>query len=469
MCNGAWHAACYRQHEEDRFPVLEAGDLDDALMDGDGHGELEDDKERFTEARDGDHFMCPFQCDSCTFYNLKGRYNRVNVEQDDLLLVCIRRAILDSFGARERSTVEKNCRELRNLSETANTLGLDEPLPSRGPYPLGDSQGIGIACLMLMKTLNAGRNAKHIQFETARKVRSVVSNFVHILPGFTGWSTMGASDKSSLTFSASPTNSLWFKRYMSGCHKRMGDVWIPDRAVTLEEVHCGLEILEGEWSRFPQGQRRLELALTGAMVVIGFCAALRGEEIPLVDVGLVRKYWFEGIHYTKAPHVPLALAGRFKQTDGTFRLYMQPLTVRTDSGIEVQKWIERSIRELDVRKISTGPLFRRTSKNGKIQRALVGDLDHLFHSLWKRIQHKRPDIIPESIKVEEEFSTRRSLRRGATTVAQNRKIDTAVIEMNNRWRKHIKSRGVLPGMSMLERYSDAKASVEALVQFSSGL
>ena len=71
------------------------------------------------------------------------------------------------------------------------------------------------------------------------------------------------------------------------------------------------------------------------------------------------------------------------------------------------------------------------------------------------------------MKVDEDYSVRRSFRRRATTEAQNRQIPREVIEMNNRWQKHIKGKGVLPNMSMLERYSDAKASVEALlVRFS---
>ena len=439
------------------------------MIDPNGLDEFEDDALRFQEAREGDHLMCPFQCDDCMFYNMKGRFQREGSKEDKLLSVCVRRAILDAFWARERSTVEKNWREMRNLQKTANLIGLSEPLPQRGPFEIGDSVGMSIACILLMKSLQDGRNSKHIQFETARKVRSVVSNFIHTLPGGTGMSTMGTGDRTALMFTSSPTNSFWFKRFMAGCHRRMGDVWIPDRAVTLEEVLCGLSILEKEWANFPQGQRKMEIALTGALVVIGFCAALRGEEIPQVDVGLLRKHWEEGVNCSSVSHVPLALAGRFKQTDGTFRLYIQPLAEKTSSGIEIRKWIERAIRELHVRKVTQGPLFRRVSKTGKIQRALIGDLDHLFHGLWKRIKHQRPDILPETVKVEEEFSARRSFRRGATTTAQNRKLGPEVIEMNNRWRKHLRSRGVLPGMSMMERYTDAKASVEALIQFSEGL
>ncbi|KAL7559236.1 hypothetical protein ACA910_013125 [Epithemia clementina (nom. ined.)] len=115
--------------------------------------------------------------------------------------------------------------------------------------------------------------------------------------------------------------------------------------------------------------------------------------------------------------------------------------------------------------VSTGPMFRVDLGKGKIQRATVSQLDALFHEVLTPLQHWRPDVLPTEIKVEEEYSVRRSLRRGATE-AQNRKIPQQVIEINNRWKKHIRLQGVLPSMSMIERYSDAKASVEAVIEFS---
>ena len=446
--------------------MYEAGDLDDALLDNEMNGELADDEHRFQVARVGDDLMCTFQCDDCSFYNLQGRYPNENKEADKLLLLCIRRATLDAFWARERTTVEKNWREIKSLVATGEAMGLEEPLPPRGPCPIVDEQGLNVACLMLMKTMNQGRNSRHIQFKTARKVRSAVSNFYHTLPGGTGLSTVGHGERGGLFFSASTTNSHWYKRFMTGCHRRMGDVWIPDQATTLDEVKAGLEILEEDWQGGPKGARRTEVALTGAMVIAGFVAALRGEEIPQIDVGLMRKYWTEGLEYTRKRHVPLALAGRFKQTNGTYRIYIHPLADETASGIKIRVWFERAIRCLNDNKIVSGPMFRVSKRKGQIARASVGDLDVLFHDLWKRIQHRRPQLFSDSIKIEEEYSVRRSLRRGATTEAQNRAIPTEVLEANNRWRKHLRGRGVLPSMSMVERYSDAKASVETLVRFS---
>jgi hypothetical protein len=59
---------------------------------------------------------------------------------------------------------------------------------------------------------------------------------------------MGASfigDKGGvLVITNSETNSIWFWRFMKGMHKRMGDVWIPDRLVTIKDLTSCLEILE---------------------------------------------------------------------------------------------------------------------------------------------------------------------------------------------------------------------------------
>ncbi|KAL7575505.1 hypothetical protein ACA910_020090 [Epithemia clementina (nom. ined.)] len=51
------------------------------------------------------------------------------------------------------------------------------------------------------------------------------------------------------------------------------------------------------------------------MLITGYTAALHGEELPLIDIGMIRKYWQEGCDYSQKLHVPLALVGCFKQTN----------------------------------------------------------------------------------------------------------------------------------------------------------
>jgi hypothetical protein len=98
VCMGMWHAKCYRQDPKDPFPVLHANDLDDAVLRSE---QLEsDDPDRFRKARDGDHLMCPFQCDVCHFRNIQGRSPSED-HHDKLFMLCIRRANLDALWSRE--------------------------------------------------------------------------------------------------------------------------------------------------------------------------------------------------------------------------------------------------------------------------------------------------------------------------------------------------------------------------------
>ena len=103
--------------------------------------------------------------------------------------------------------------------------------------------------------------------------------------------------------------------------------------------------------------------------------------------------------------------------------------------------------------------------NGKVKRASCGDLDIKLHDILQRVQHLFPRLIPTSVDIVDETSVRRGPRRGATAEAQNVQIPKAVIEANNRWRKHERARGTTPGISMMKRYSDAKASVPTLIRF----
>ncbi|KAL7576957.1 hypothetical protein ACA910_006713 [Epithemia clementina (nom. ined.)] len=107
---------------------------------------------------------------------------------------------------------------MMGLLKSAKELGIPDPLPRRGPFSTEDTFGMGTACAMLLKTRQVGQNTAQIQFETARKLQATVSNFVHTTPGGTGASTIGYGDRGGQFFTASPTNSPWFKRFINGCH-----------------------------------------------------------------------------------------------------------------------------------------------------------------------------------------------------------------------------------------------------------
>ena len=128
---------------------------------------------RFKEARDGDHLMTPFQCDLCHFENCKRRHPIPNNTQDEVALLCIRRANLDALWSRERSTVRSNRLQGKHWVSASESAGWsDLALPKRGPFPVEDSFGMQAAVNLLLRSRDVGINAKNIQYETMRKLRS---------------------------------------------------------------------------------------------------------------------------------------------------------------------------------------------------------------------------------------------------------------------------------------------------------
>lgn len=443
-------------------------DLDDSLMAPEDL--VDEDPSRYQEARDGDHLMCPFQCDLCHFVNIHHCCPNASSPQDMLCLIVIRRAILDALWARERATVEANRREAIIFIQEGQSLGFVNPYPSRGPWPIEDSWGMKTAMVMLQRSLAPGRNARFVQYETIRKTRSHMSNFVHTIPG--GMGEMFIASESNVSgMTRSPTNSLWFKRYMQGCHRRMGDVWCPDRPLTMAEALAIQTDLEADWEMFerdPGG--RLKTAIAGVMITAGLGGGMRGEELNRLDIGMIRKHWKDAVRHPDMPHIPLGMIGRFKRTVGE-KVYIQPLAVRSKSGLEYRVWMFRMMSEYARIGIGSGPVFRRAGRRptDKVERARVGDINLILHPALVRVQARLPDLIGEETKVEEEYSASRSFKRGATAQARNMEIPKDVIEANNRWRQREKSRGSTPHMSLLERYTDARASVPLLVKFSAGL
>ena len=96
-------------------------------------------------------------------------------------------------------------------------------------------------------------------------------------------------------------------------------------------------------------------------------------------------------------------------------------------------------------------------------------MDILFHKILARVQVLYSRLIPNAVNVDEEYGVYRSLYRGATAEAQNIIVPKEVINANKIGIRQEISRGRTPGMSMIERYSEAKASVPTLVKFSEPL
>jgi hypothetical protein len=230
-CVGAWHAACFRQHEKDVFPVLGVQDVDAALVD---ESLLEDeDPMRFREAREGDHLLCPFQCDRCHFVNMRKREPRDLNIFDLLVLTCIRRAILDSVWARERLTVNSNRLEGVRYLGICTSMGMEEEAyPARGPYPIVDNWGMKGARAILIRSKDRGR----IELEG----RTTCS--------FDAGRTFQAENRRKTILSAAGADHQFWNRHTTLDAQnviRVGEIWVEGRADVQEwnrgetRINCG--------------------------------------------------------------------------------------------------------------------------------------------------------------------------------------------------------------------------------------
>ena len=436
--------------------MLSASDLDDLIEED----ELEvEEKDRFRAARNGDHLMTPFQCDNCHFVNMRGTLPTES-DTDKRLLLFTRRAILDSFWSRESSTVKGNLYLMKSAKKKATLFGLDDSfLPARGPFPVADDWGMTHAVLTLA---NPGRNSNHVQYQTIRKFRSTLSNLAHTCPGGLGPAFM-SNDGAGARVSHSATNTDWSKRFHLGCHRRMGDIWKPNKALTRLELNSCFTILESEWemTSVTHHKERLRISNTACLLISGYYGSLRGEELNRVHLGMIQKNWRDATRYIPAQHVPLMLVGRFKNVKGQV-LFFQPLATVTNDGFDIKIWFYRCISSYAALDIDQGLLFR----NKKGNKPSLAEMDILLHDVLHKVQLRYPSVIGDAVNIEDEFSVYRSLRRGANTEARNVRIPKDVIDANLRWRKLMRSQGMIAGFTMQERYTDTSANVPALVSFS---
>ena len=137
----------------------------------------EEEEDMYNYARPGDQYVIEFQCDICHFRNINRRNPAMESWPDVTLLRYIRRANLDASWGRASKTISGNLGVVNQHIKFGKELGLKNPLPARGPFILKDDVGMKEAVLQLRRIRDKGRYIKFVQYGTARKCRSLVSNF----------------------------------------------------------------------------------------------------------------------------------------------------------------------------------------------------------------------------------------------------------------------------------------------------
>lgn len=410
--------------------------------------------------------LAPFQCDDCCYRNLFLKDVNRNSPGDQLMLDLIRRANLDMFWGRDTSTVENAYRQMCQLKKSAVNLGLCFSRDSMGPWPVDDVVGLETAILMLWKSLDKGAHGRdYCQFDTIRKIRTLREN-IH------SGSVSGLYDNYAFTdqrgrvycMDRSFLHTKWFRLFNKGCESRMGNVTSQDAALPVEAMLGMLERLNVRYQcRSTSHEARRMAVMTAAALIIGFCAALRGGEIFLMEATEFCRRINSG-RLDKVKHVLVPLMGRFKNEVGE-RNVLLPLVAITKSGIAVRKWLDRLDLILRQEGRDKGePCPALCDARGVVLTTKAVEAE--MHKLLIELQEM--GIVAGDITVEKEFHLYRSLRRGATARATNVQLAKTVIDTNNRWRSMQTSRGK-KNLPMSQLYLDIRIALPAHLAFSAAM
>jgi hypothetical protein len=238
---------------------------------------------RCMEGQNGANLLCPFQCDLCHFRNIK-KCDPFASDLKDLNLLCgIRRANLDAFWARRPGTVKSNLTlmlRMMKVQEESHGIPRGQIFRPQGPHPLEDTFGMTTAVVLLDHSLNAGINAATVQFNTIRKTRSAMSNYERTTVPQTRHAALMVYKKGErLGFTNTSVYSLWFDRFIVGCHVRMGDDTRQDRAFVIELILAIQKLLEEDLLKYQSMEAISNVSLHGVFLIAGFCGGLRGEEL----------------------------------------------------------------------------------------------------------------------------------------------------------------------------------------------
>ncbi len=450
-------------------------------LDDDGMPMYEDDEDeqRYKVGCNGAQFMMPFQCDTCVFRSLYKRDSR-GTPVDSEALEVIRRMNLDLIWSREPGTIEKNIGYVNNLIVTCQASGFEPQMPPLGPMPFEDIYGWGVAFTMIIHLTREGRNVKtHTQFATIRKNRSAFSNLY-------GASVLGVMEKEAIslkrepaaTISACPTNSLWFRRWISGCELRMGYVEKKNKAISIDLFFEILKVFDGMIRRAPAGSWKRFRLITGmTYMVLTYAGSFRGLETLKLDWLKLLKYLDKGnvkekgklkkgrkhLSADQIPHVVIPIRGRFKGEKGE-RAHLIPMANTTATGIPIRATVELFVKARKGRNnVSCNWGF--INEEGKKMK--FREMNEIVLDVIEEIKDKDEENIFElkDLIIREEFSINRSCCRGSSTHATNQHIPKPVIEAHNRWRKYERSKGRKPNLGMVEEYSEIEHLVPIRVQY----
>jgi hypothetical protein len=390
--------------------------------------------------------MCSFQCPLCHFRNIMKRNPWEEKEMDAEIFEFIVRACLDAFWGRETTTVEKNLTEARRTERTFTRLGMPSVMPPMGPFPLRDEFDMQAAIAILDRSMDPGKHAEFVQWETFRKPRSSITNVSHAGVGAMG-DSVGAYERKKVWISSVITHTFWFDRFMTGLHRQVGEIKKQDWPIPIGALHEADKILEWEWSKAVTltGQKRI--AEMGVRYTSGFTSGLRGEEMLLIELADTAN----SLKFLEDPVLPsyeLVVLGTTKANRLSGAKFGVPcVSVTEGTNSRPGRWIKRLVAVIHREGRKKGRLFER-----KLKPTRMCEYKDIFFTVLERVQ-ATTDTIEPGVDLREEAGIKRTLRRGLTSHVLNMDIDPNLLKAINRWRSETQSEAGHVGAGMVDRYS----------------
>jgi len=419
------------------------------------------DEKAFKCAREGDHLLIPFECDACIFLKLRNQLPDLREAADILLLESIRRMNLDAFWSRESPTVIQNARRARKQIELSRLVGLEGPYSQYGDLPMYDHCGYEVAIGILLYSRQPGKYDKtYTQYDTIRHLRSTYSNFVRASPQSNIEKfALGDFKGNYQRLVNDECGSLFFKRFMEGLKRRMGQDWRPNQGFSTDLLLVLIRKAEEEiLSAENEDDKHLWIVFV-TYVVVTYVISLRGPEGFLLDIRGLLKYWREENDY-----VIIALLGKIKGEHHDIA-HLIPAVTKTKSGIPIKKVLQRLLKEKQKLGFSNGPAI--SNIQGKVlNSAIINDMmEGLLTEIFETDKHLFPITITSKSQIRDSYQCFRSFRRSSDTRAIQKKVDTKDIDVVNRWRTVEEAQGRRPSRAMRNHYAQLDQLLDPFLRY----
>jgi hypothetical protein len=285
----------------------------------------------------GVHTTIPFQCKDCWMVNLEGRLPVKGL--DDAYIMLLRRANLDTMGGRAVATIEAHKCAVLRMVRNCQQFHKTPSVPPRGPMPLTDNVGMGLAVELLFHSLTAVPRLKgesHIQFESMRRPRATYTALWESSPAGTTEGSTFSSNMARISITLCPSQQKWFRLVMRGIKSRMGYTSNCQQPLGTGVITRLLAMIQEEAKEQDRAVAR-EYLKVGAAVASAVCASLQGLEVFMMELLALQKHinlgrngslpkdpMKPGTNLALTPHVFIALLGKFKGELG-FKYHLMAL------------------------------------------------------------------------------------------------------------------------------------------------